>query len=384
MEEFKIPPISTLSGSTIANFFKILRKGHIEPRCYFKIFLTFLIVLIATPFHLWEEIYFRKKLKKLKFNKPPLFILGHWRSGTTLLHNMLSKDPSAAYVSTYQSLFPNNLASKWLFRTFMKIFMPHRRPSDGVELNIFFPQEDEFAFSNLQDNAYYNFFYFPSRYQSFYEKCIRLNSLSEKEIGLWYSSYEKLLKKALIDSKGERLIVKNPVNTARVDKILKLWPDARFIYIYRNPITVFYSTRRFLQQLCPTLWFHKVDDQFIDNMIFYVYKELINDYSEQKTLIPWGNLIELRFEEFEENPVKEIEKIYSVLLKEDFFAVQHYFTDYSKTQKGHKKNKYLVDASEIELINRHLGKFIEMYHYDLPADVIVNSSVVNQNKKQTM
>ena len=133
----------------------------------------------------------------------------------------------------------------------MKIFMPHRRPSDGVELNIVFPQEDEFAFSNLQDNAYYNFFYFPSMYRSFYDKCVRLNSLNEKEIGLWYSSYEKLLKKALIDSKGERLIVKNPVNTARIDKILKLWPDARFLYIYRNPITVFHSTRRFLSAIIP-------------------------------------------------------------------------------------------------------------------------------------
>ena len=83
---------------------------------------------------------------------------------------------------------------------------------------------------------------------------------------------------------------------------------------------------------------------------------LIDDYSEQKSLIPSGNLMELRFEEFEENPVKEMEKIYSVLLKEDFSAVQHYFNDYSKTQKGHKKNKYLVDASEIELINKTSGE----------------------------
>lgn len=373
MDEFKIPPISTLAGSTITNYFRILRKGHIAPRYYFKIFLTTLIVLIATPFHLWEKIIFRKRLKEFEFKKPPIFILGHWRSGTTLLHNMLTKDPSASYITTYQSLFPTNLASKWLFRTFMRINMPDKRPSDGVELNIDFPQEDEFAFSNLQWNAYYNFFYFPAHYKTFYEQAVHHKNLSDKEIELWYKSYDTLLKKALIDTKGDRLIVKNPVNTARIDKILKLYPEAKFLYIYRNPITVFFSTQRFFQQLCPTLWFHKVDDQFIDDMIFEIYNALMSDYLKYKSLIPPGNLMELKFEEFEQEPVTEIEKIYSNLLNEDFSAVKHYFSEYFTTQKSHKKNKYQVEAETIAAIRMHLGKYIEMHDYEIPEDIHIKS-----------
>ena len=373
MDEFKIPPISTLAGSTIGNYFKILRLGHIAPKYYFKIFLTTIIILTATPFHLWESIVFRKRLRKFKFQKPPLFILGHWRSGTTLLHNMLTKDPSAAYITTYQSLFPSNLASKWLFRTFMKINMPEKRPSDGVALNIDFPQEDEFAFSNLQSNAYYNFFYFPKEYQSFYKKAVNHQGLSKSESDEWYSCYDKLLKKALIDGKGERIIVKNPVNTARIKQLLKLYPDAKFLYIYRNPITVFHSTRRFFQQLYPTLWLHEVDHAFIDVMIFDVYNRLMNDYLEQKSLIPARNLMELRFEEFELNPVKEMEKIYNELLEEDFSAVKSYFSDYFKTQTGHLKNKYVVDSAEINAIQEHWGKYIEMYQYELPEDVTVKN-----------
>ncbi len=195
MSEFKIPPISTLAGSTIVNYFKILRLGHIAPRYYFKIFLTTLIVLIATPFHIWEGFVFRRRIREFKFQKPPLFILGHWRSGTTLLHNMLTKDPSAGYITTYQSLFPNNLASKWLFRTFMKINMPDKRPSDGVELNIDFPQEDEFAFCNLQPHAYYNFFYFPNEYKVFYEKSVNHKDLTKRELDVWYNAYDKSKKR---------------------------------------------------------------------------------------------------------------------------------------------------------------------------------------------
>jgi hypothetical protein len=104
---------------------------------------------------------------------------------------------------------------------------------------------------------------------------------------------------------------------------------------------------------------------------------LLDDYLKLKSLIPTENLIELRFEEFELNPVNELEKIYSNLLKEDFSTVKQFFTDYFKTQKSHKKNKYLVDDEEIETIRKHWGKYIEMYEYDLPPDVEIKPNDIN-------
>jgi len=314
MSDFKIPQISTLAGSTLSNYLKILKNDKVEPKYYWKIFLTTLIALIATPFHWWEEFVFHKKMSRFKFEKPPLFIIGHWRSGTTLLHNMLCKAPSAGYLTTFHSTFPNNLTSKWIFKTFMRMNMPDKRPSDNVVLNINFPQEDEFALSNSQPNAYYNFFYFPKNYKKFYDRAVYHKNLSEKEIERWYKSYDKLFKKAMINTQGEQLIIKNPVNTARIDKILKLYPDARFLYIYRNPITVFYSTQRFFQKLFPSLWLHEVNKDFIDQIIFETYNQLMQDYQKQKVLIPEKNLMELKFEEFEQNPVEEIKKIYSTWL----------------------------------------------------------------------
>ena len=38
--------------------------------------------------------------------EPPLFILGHWRHGTTHLHNLLAQDPQFAYPTLYQTLYP--------------------------------------------------------------------------------------------------------------------------------------------------------------------------------------------------------------------------------------------------------------------------------------
>ena len=276
-------------------------------------------------------------------------------------------------MTTYQGVFPNNLTSKWLFRTFMKINMPERRPSDGVKLDINYPQEDEFAFSNTQSNAYYNFFYFPENYQKYYERAVHFKGLNKKEIEYWYKSYDQLVKKALLNTKGSRVIFKNPVNTARIDKLLQLYPDAKFLFIYRNPFTVFYSTRRFFQQLYPTLWLHSVDNEFIDKMIFEIYLKLMDDYYRFKNLIPKENLLEVCFEEFEKNPVTSVEKIYSNLLQGDFERIKHYFSEYFQTQKSHKKNKYLVESEEIEQIKKQWKRYIDMYKYELPEDVIIKS-----------
>jgi hypothetical protein len=59
----------------------------------------------------------------------------------------------------------------------------------------------------------------------------------------------------------------------------------------------------------------------------------MNDYLEQKSLIPPENLIELQFEQFEKQPMAEIEKIYNQLWKEDFTGVKPYFSKYLETQK---------------------------------------------------
>lgn len=368
MSEFKIPQISTLAGSTFANFIRILTYEKVSPNYYFKILVTAVVVLVATPFHWWEELVFRKKVARTKFLKPPVFIIGHWRSGTTLLHNLLCRDPSAAYLSTYQSVFPNNLASKWLFKTFMKKNMPSKRPSDNVELHINNPQEDEFAFSNCQHNAYYNFFYFPSEYERFYDRSVLHSGLSESEIQKWYAAYDKLLKKALIDSGGRQLIVKNPVNTARIDKILRLYPDAKFLYIYRNPVTVYSSTRLFFEKLFPTLWLKPVGQEWIDRIIFDIYSRMMNRYQEQKSLVPPGNLMELRFEDFEKNPLPELQRIYSGLLQEDFEAAKPYFSTYFETLKGYTKNKYRISESMVHTIEREWGQFMKLYGYSIPDD----------------
>ncbi|HMT28034.1 MAG TPA: sulfotransferase [Bacteroidia bacterium] len=370
MSEFKIPPISTLIGSNILNFYKVIRSGSkINPVFYPKLILTTLVIIISTPFHVWEYFIFERRAGKFKFKKPPLFILGHWRSGTTYLHNVLCADPDAGYLTTYHSVFPNNIGSKIIFENFMKMNMPDKRPSDNVKLGVNLPQEDEFALSNLTYNSFYHFFYFPDRYRKYYHDSV--TAINEGKNLSWDKMYRKLIIKALLNSGGTRAVLKNPVNTSRIQTLLRIFPEAKFIFIYRNPVTVFLSTQKFFYELFPTLLFTKVDKNFIDEMIYENFKKLMHDYDHQKGLIPKGNSIEIRFEDFEKDPLNQCEHIYNTLLKEDFTVPKIHFEKILSNQKGYSKNNYKISKTQIDKIQDEWGDYMKRWGYSLPEDLII-------------
>ena len=80
----------------------------------------------------------------------PLFILGHWRSGTTFVHNIFACDKHFGYTTTYQTVFPHlMLWGQPFFKKNMAFLMPDKRPTDNMELKVDLPQEEEFALSNM-------------------------------------------------------------------------------------------------------------------------------------------------------------------------------------------------------------------------------------------
>src|SRR6185295_18510872 len=163
--------ISPLSGARFQTFLTIFSGKKIDLRYSPKWILSFLIMLFSSPFRWWETVRWKRRIEAVKLHKPPVFILGHWRSGTTYLHNLLCCDSNAAYFTTYHGVFPNVLFSgKWLFKNFMRISMPRKRAVDGVQLSADFPQEEEFALANVNPNSFYNWWYFPMFTQDYYKR----------------------------------------------------------------------------------------------------------------------------------------------------------------------------------------------------------------------
>jgi len=370
-DNFPLPPVSPLIGSTFRNLIKIFRGHYIHPKYYPRLFLTVLIILVASPFRWYEKWFFGPKLNKTKIEKP-VFILGHWRSGTTLLHNLMCQDPASGYVTTYQTAFPHFLASKAIFGPIMRKVMPGRRPSDNVELSMNYPQEEEFGFLNSNPNSIYNFCYFPKDLNIYYDRAIYNSGLSKNEVDLIASDYTILLKKARIVSGKSQLVIKSPINTARIEFLNRNFPDAKYIHIVRNPYEVYLSAKKFFTILLPTLWFQEVSKDTIDSMVLELYSRLYEDYFRQKELIR-DRLFEVRFEELEESPLECLRKIYSNLDLKGFERALPAFKTYVSQQKDYQKNTYMVNENEINRINKKWGKYITHWGYNIPNNIKVSA-----------
>ncbi len=367
MAKFKLPPISPLLGSSLSTYFKTLAYGRITPRHYLKMVLTFLIILVSTPFRWYEELYYYFFVRHGQKTKDPVFIIGHWRSGTTYLHHILGEDQQMGYVTTYQTVFPHYLYSKFLFLPFMESQMPEKRPGDNVRLIAKNPQEDEFALSNINPYTYYQFMYFPEQYQSFYDRFIRFKD-TPHVLKKWKADYRKMIRKACYNTNGNIPVLKNPCNTGRIKILLEMYPNAKFVHIVRNPIVVFLSSRKFFVELLPTLWFHPVDKKFIEDMILDVYEWMVRDLLEIKKLIPEGNYIEVRFEEFEEDPIRHLEILYEQLGIPNFEEARPEFEKYVKKMSGYRKNKYeVIEEGIIEKIYDRWGFAMDLWDYKIPG-----------------
>jgi len=369
MAQFKFPPISPLIGSTPASYIRTLWGRKIERKHYLKTFLTSVVVLVSALFQWYEKIYCNVKCRNYSLKHDPIFIIGHWRTGTTFLHNLLSKDPQMGYVTTYQTVFPNNLKSKFLFRTFMRIMIPPKRPGDNVRLNVAYPQEEEFALTNINPLNYYQFMYFPQDYREYYDKYVRMEGMTGKVYTTWKKDYVKMVKKAMLNTGGDIPLLKNPCNTGRIKVMLDMYPNAKFVFLQRNPVIVFLSIKKFFSELLPTLWFHTITGEELDAMIFDIYVDLINDYLNTRSLIPPENLVEIKFEEYEKDPLNFIKDLYNRFRISGFEKAKPNLQAYIESMSGYRKNRYEISRDLLDKIIEKWGFTMELWGYSMPENI---------------
>lgn len=334
--------------------------------------ITILINLINWPFRVYEKLFINNKYKGKQLEKAPVFIIGHWRSGTTHLHNILCQDPQMGYVTTFQSVFPDTLfnkAGKLIFEGFARILIPGTRKGDNVMLGTGLPQEEEFAIGDKTSICFYYFWMFPRSLKKFYDQCIRFKGVDGAKVGAWKKDYELLINKALKNTKGDRFLSKNPPNTGRIEELLKMFPNAKFIHIHRNPVEVYLSTQNFFNKMLPHLQLQSIDPAKIEEDIFLLYQDIMQDYLKQREMIPKGQLVEISFKELERNPISCIENLYLSLGLSGYHKSEPLFRSYLNSKKSYKKNKHQITAELIKKIQSKWGFAMKEWSYDVPEHI---------------
>ena len=270
--------------------------------------------------------------------KRPLFILGHWRSGTTLMHELLARDERFAYPTLLESLRPHTFLSEQDGTGRLLSRLPaQKRPMDNVHLSFASPSEDEWALAQISLRSPVIAWMFP-RHAQYYERYLTFRDVPEREVEQWKGAMVTFLKK-LTYRYRRPLILKSPPHTGRIRLLLDLFPDARFVHIHRNPYHVFRSTRRFYKRGLPLLRFQRPEKGLTDT-ILRRYQLMYDAFFEQRGLIPEGRYCEIAFEELEGDMLGQVEQLYGQLGLEDFQRVEPQLHAYVDSISGYKKNKY--------------------------------------------
>ncbi len=354
--------VVSIIGTTWGIWWRYLSENQWEWKYFPKILLVSLVIIVGFPFRLWERWKVGKAIDNTTIDESPVFILGHWRGGTTLLHNLLSLDKQFGYVTYLQGLFPHAFLASGFFRWFAVRIMPSKRPMDNMEINTESPQEEELALISQSGHSLYNMWVAPNRHWEIWEKYGRFEDEESKEE--WSKGYIRLLKTATYNFEGKRLLLKNPPNTMRIPYLLEKFPNAKFIYIYRNPYKVYASTYKLYRDVIDFFQIMDEDEDVAVENILRIYSEMHETYQRDKKMIPSGNLIEVKFEDFVGNKMDGLGKMYRKLSLGNFEEIKPVYEKYLSSIKNYKKNKLRTDTDVLEKVNGHWDFAFEAYGYE--------------------
>lgn len=296
---------------------------------------------IFSPAFLLQRILFSKKLRKITFkDHPPLFILGLWRTGTTHLHYLMASDERFGYMNNHQAFTLNfSLFSLDRLNKILSIFVPGKRPQDNVQVKLDDPAEEEQALSTLTTRSSIHSFFFPQN-RSYFQKYHLFEGISKEEKADWQSDYLYLLKNIAYYRRKKDLLLKNPHNTGRVKELLELFPDAKFIFIHRDPYTVFKSTQKLYNRMISSQLLQHCSQAEIEKIIIEDNRDILQKYLGERALIPEGHLVEIGFKELENSPLETLGSIYQELNLQGFESARPVMKAYLDSVKQYKRNIY--------------------------------------------
>lgn len=179
---------------------------------------------------------------------PPVFILGFWRSGTTLLHELLATNRRFAAPSTIDVLFPADAPCllRWK-RRLVGALLPPTRGMDHVAVTPSSPQEEELAIANLGGPSFFSAFYVSASYDHAVDEAMFFDDAPARREE-WRTTHAFFLKALTVKYRDRTLLLKNPANSTRIPDLLELYPDALFIRIDRPREDVIPSFLRMQEQ----------------------------------------------------------------------------------------------------------------------------------------
>lgn len=310
-----------------------------------------------------ESIWYGKQIQQQSIQHPPIFILGHWRSGTTLLHNLITLDSQFTFPNLYQVSCPGHfLMTESRIAPLMGWTIPKTRPMDNMEMGFHLPQEDELALLLLSGLSPYLLLAHPTgslKFDQYYD----FTSVSEVDRNRWKQQFIYFAKKLTI-KENKPIVYKSPTHTFRIPLLLEMFPKARFIYIYRDPYAVFISTLHVMKTMYSEHALSTFEsDRVLEERALPTYTKCMETYERTRGLVPSQNIYEVRFEDLEADPLGQMRRVYQALNLEGWSNLEPVITKKLPELKRYRKNSFQMDEDLMRKVYRHWKPSFDRYGY---------------------
>ncbi|MCB1687026.1 MAG: sulfotransferase [Halioglobus sp.] len=320
----------------------------------------------------------------------PVFIVGHARSGTTLVHRLLAADGETfSYFLYWEMFFPSLLQKRiiqligyiderWLGRALNKrlvawddkTFGPYRHMHN---MSLWNSEEDQFVMRGA----------FVTQQWSLdipMMDVIDLFHVDEMSAGKrrrWLHHYRECIKRQLLLNGGNKIhLSKNPLMCGWVGALIETFPDARIVVMVRDPAQCIPSVLKLVELSWQGKGWKRPDYERSLQILTEVSFESFLHPAEVLSRHPATPQAMVDYRELTAQPRTTVHKIYRALgmpLTESF---DDYLQAQEEKEKSHKTDfRYSIDdyAVSREQIEARLGEFYDTYNWPRAADVVADN-----------
>jgi len=318
----------------------------------------------------------------------PVFIIGHPRTGTTLVHNFLSSDSeNFFFCSTFCAGFPNCFL--WFESLGKRLFsgvVQKTRPMDSMPLHFDLPQEDECATNVLSHGTSYYMPLWFMRQEHWFRRYLDFadeDGGTEHDERKWTASFLYLLKKLTLreqitmkkktkSTTQRRLLIKSPIHAARIPLLRRLFKNATFVYLHRDPYEVLQSAAHMADTAYWFCYLNTPSDMQIEEFILWQFEAMWRKYnaaveqpgsrgggSSHRILSP--DVLEVSYAQLVEEPIETLAEIYKhVGVQFD----QAHFEKEVQSLKDYTPNKHVTLHENLQaIVQKRWAGYIEAFGY---------------------
>jgi hypothetical protein len=311
-----------------------------------------------------QSALYGARVRDTNIEHDPIFVLGHWRSGTTHLQELLALDDRFAFPTSLECFAPHHcLLTDRIYPKLLSWMLPGKRLMDDMAFGFERPQEDELALVALGAPSPMWLLAYPGEAKG--RVYLTLHDISEHERQRWEGLFRGFLRLVTFRHQGKPIVLKSPTHTARMAMLARMFPRARFLHIVRDPYVVFASTINLWRKTQAVSALVDPNASALEAYVLEVMKEMYDGFEAARAALQPGRFHQVRYEDLVRDPLATLEQSYQALGLGDFDHVRPRVANYLAGLRGYRNNEYAISPEGRTAVREAWGAVYRQWGYDI-------------------